>query len=85
MNVTGDDAGQHWSDSESEDDEDGEVDSDDEEPLGVSLSAVSVSGKYDLSIQMNAQKRITSTHRWHSYQREDCWYITKSLCNQDSL
>jgi hypothetical protein len=45
------------------------VDSDDEEPLGVSLSAVSVSGKYDLSIQMNAQKRITSTHRWHSYQR----------------
>ena len=68
VNVTGDDAGQ-WSDSDMEDDDDGEVDSDDEQPLGVSTSAISVFGKYDLSIKINAQKRITSTHRWHSYQR----------------
>jgi hypothetical protein len=68
VNVTGDEAGQHWSDSESDSDDDDVEDLDEDRPTS-SLGGVTVSGKYNFSIQMNAQKRITSTHRWHSYHR----------------
>jgi hypothetical protein len=61
VNVTEDDAGQHWSDSESDADDDDE-DEPEEVEGDLSHADVTVSGKYELSIQMNVQKHVTCTH-----------------------
>jgi hypothetical protein len=57
FDVTDDDADQYWSDSES--DADDNEDEPEEVEGDLSHADVTVLGKYDLSIQMNAQKYVT--------------------------
>jgi hypothetical protein len=68
VNVTTDDAGQHWSDSESDAEDDDDI-SDDDHDDSSPEEDVAVRGKYTLSIKVNAQKRVTCTHTWHNYER----------------
>jgi hypothetical protein len=68
VNVTSDDAGQHWSDSESDAEDDDDISCDDHDDSSPQDN-VAVRGQYTLSINVNAQKRVTCTHRWHNYER----------------
>jgi hypothetical protein len=40
---------------------------------------VTLAGKYNLSIRVNAQKRVSCTHRWRSYERRLLGVPTKTF------